>query len=112
TPEDVDVGEYACRRRVPAVDHLVRLALAAVLRAVHLERAGIAYRAQAAPERRRHAAIVRILHRARAPAVLDQLAPLAAELEFVARVVDRPGDIGAHQDAALDRGDHRGERAC
>src|SRR4029077_16501181 len=101
-PEDVDSGKDARRRRVPAMDHLVRLALAAGLRAVHLEGARIANRAQAAPERRRYPTIVRILHHARAPALFDQLAPLAAELELVARIVDRPGDVGAHQDPALD----------
>src|SRR5262249_59929317 len=94
-----------------AVDGLIGLALAAVERAVHLERRGSADAAQAAPERRRDAAIVRVLHHAAAPAVLDALAPLAAELELVARVVDRPGQIGAHQHATADGSDHFVQRA-
>src|SRR5205823_7931 len=110
-PEDIDPGEDARRRRVPAMDHLVGLTLAAVERAVHFEGAGIADRAQAAPEGRRDTAVVRVLDHARAPALLDELAPLAAELEFVARIVDRPRDVGANQYAAVDRADHRLERA-
>src|SRR3954470_15673778 len=102
TPEDIHVREHARRRGMPAMDHLVRLALAAVLRAVDLERGRIADGTQAAPEGRRDAAVVRVLHHARALALLDQLAPFAAELEFIARIVDRPGDVGAHQDAAAD----------
>src|SRR5690349_8676570 len=108
--EDIDAGEDTRGCRVAAVDHLVRLALAAVERAVDLERAGVADCPQAPPERRRDATVVRILHHPGAPPLLDQLAPLATELEFVARVIDRPGDVGAHQDAAPNRGNHGIER--
>src|SRR5205085_5269353 len=109
--EHIDIGEHARRRRVPAMDHLIRLALAAVLRAVHLERGGVAHRAQAAPERRRYATVVWILYHAGAPALLDEFAPRAAELELVTRIVDRSRQVRAHQHAARDRSDHRFERA-
>src|SRR5204862_4591521 len=99
--KDIDIGESAGWRRMSGVDDLVGLALAAVLRAVHFEGARIADGAQAAPERRRNPTVVWILYHALPLSVLDQLAPLAAELEFIARVVDRPGNVGAHQEAAL-----------
>src|SRR6185436_8619560 len=88
--EHLDVGKEARRRRVADVDCLVRLALAAGRRAEHLERVAVPDYAQAAPEIRRHAAVVRVLPHAGDAPVLDHLAPLAAELELVARVVDRP----------------------
>src|ERR1041384_3230319 len=94
-----------------AMDGRIGLPLAQVERAVHLERRGPADAAKAAPERRRDAAIIRVLHHAAAPAVLDALAPFAAELELVARVVDRPGQVGAHQHPSADRGDHFVQRA-
>ncbi len=85
-------------------DHLVRLALAAVGRAEHLEGAGVAHRAEVAPELRGDAPVVGVLHHALEFAVLDQLAPFAAELELVACVVDRPGAVVGHQHPALDTG--------
>ena len=51
------------------------------------------------------AAVVRVLHHALELAVLDQLAPFAAELELVARIVDGPRAVGAHQHAVLDAAD-------
>src|SRR6478736_2605685 len=93
------------------MDDLIGLALAAVLRAMDLEGALVAHRAQAPPERRRYATVVWILYHALFLSVLDELTKFAAELEFVARVIDRPGDIGSHHHAALDGGEHRVERA-
>src|SRR5256885_2295459 len=93
------------------MDHLVRLALAAVLRPMHLERAGIAHGAQAAPERRRYATVVWILYHALFLSFLPELAPFTAELELIARVVDRPRNVGAHQHTALHRGKQARERA-
>src|SRR5205823_6604150 len=55
--ENIDVREHAYRRRVAAVDHLVGLALAAVLRAMHFEGARIADGSQASPECRRYATV-------------------------------------------------------
>src|SRR6266849_3104388 len=109
--EHIDIGEHAHRRRVAAVDHLVRLALAAILRAMHLEGARIADGAQTAPERRRYATVVWILYHADSLSFLDELAPFAAELELVARIVYRPRHVGAHQHAAAHGPEHRGERA-
>lgn len=87
-------------------NHLVRFALAAVRRAQHLDGVGIADGAQALPEVRGNGPVVGIFHHAFKFTMLDQLAPFAAELEFVARIVDRPRAIGAHQDAVLDTTDH------
>ena len=51
----------------------------------------------------RDAAVVGILdHRARACRSRSAASPLAAELELVARVVDRPRAVGLHQHAVLD----------
>src|SRR5688572_24821546 len=94
-----------------AVDCLVGLALAAIKRAMNFEGSRPAHGAQAAPERRRHAAVVRVLHHALALALLYELAPFAAELELVARIVDGPRDIGAQEHAAADGRDHLLERA-
>src|SRR2546426_12842484 len=96
---------------MPAVDHLIRLALAAILRAVNLEGARITHRPETSPECRRYATVVWILYHADSLSFLDQLAPFAAELELVARVVYRPRQIGAHQHAAAHGPEHRGERA-
>src|SRR5689334_6734396 len=93
TTEHFHARENARRRRMSAANGLVRLALAAQLRAVHLESRLIPHGTQAAPERGGDPTIVGVLHHAGAPAVLDALAPLAAELKFVPRVVDRPRDV-------------------
>src|SRR5258708_12783763 len=93
------------------MDHLVRLALAAILRAVHFEGARIADTPEAPPECRRYPTVVWILYHADSLSFLDQLAPLAAELEFISRVVDRPGDVGAHEYPPVDRAEHCVERA-
>ena len=86
-------------------DHLVRLTLAAVRCAEDLEGAGIADGAEALPELRGDAPVIGILHHALEFAVFYQLAPFAAELEFVARIVDRPGAVGRHQHAVFDATD-------
>src|SRR5687767_4757188 len=91
--EHIDVAEYARRRRVPDADHLRGLALAAIGRAEHLPRRRVANEVEAAPERGRDAAVVRILHDGAELAVLDQPAALATELELVARVIDRPAAV-------------------
>src|ERR1051325_665214 len=87
-------------------DQLRRLALAAIRRTQHLEGRGVAYPRQAAPEVRRNSTVVGVLDDGRELAPLDQLAPFAAELELVARVVDRPGAVRRHQDAVLDPRNH------
>ena len=71
-------------------DHLIGFAFAAVRRAQDLEGAGVTDRAEVAPEVGRNGAVVRVLHHTFELAVLDQLTPFAAELEFVARIVDGP----------------------
>src|SRR5437868_2519071 len=87
-PEHVDVAEYARRRRVPYANDLRRLALAAKRRSQHAQRVGIADALQAPPEVRADAAVIRILDDVRNFSIDNQPAALAAELEFVARVVD------------------------
>jgi len=49
--EHLDVGEEARRRGMAAMDRLIGLALAAIERAMYLERRRAADGAQAAPER-------------------------------------------------------------
>src|SRR5438105_3540028 len=109
--ENIDPGKNARRCGVAAMDRLVRLALAAVLRAVHLVAVGAARRPQAPPERRRDAAVIGILYHPFPLPALDELAPLATELELVSRVVYGPRHVGAHEHAALDRRDHLFEPA-
>ena len=91
-------------------DHLVGFALAAVRRAQHFERAGITHCAEVFPELRGDRPVIGVLHHALELAVLDQLAPFAAELEFVACVIDGPGAIARHQDAVLDVTDQTVQR--
>src|SRR5262249_36762161 len=87
-------------------DHLVRLALAAVRGPHDCEGIAIPDHLEITPEGGRDAAVVGIFDYGGEPAVLDELSPLAAELEFVARVVDRPGAIRLHIDATLDGCQH------
>ncbi len=83
---------------------------AAMRRAQHLQRVGVADALQAAPEIGRDAAIVGVLDHRAELAVLDHLPALASELELVARIVDGPRAVGLHQHAALDAGDHLVQR--
>ena len=83
-------------------DDLVGFTLAAVRRAQDLEGAGVAHGAEVAPELRGNGAVVGVFYHALEFTVFDQLAPLAAELEFVACIVDGPRTVGRHQDAVFD----------
>src|SRR5215475_13386768 len=105
-PKDLDVSEQAGGRGMTNTDHLIGLALTAVRGAHDLERILIPNHLKAAPEGRRDATIIGILHHGAQLAVLDQLSPLAAKLEFIARVVNRPRAVGLHIDATLHRGNH------
>ena len=69
-------------------DHLIGLALAAVRGTHDLERILVPDHLEAAPEGRRDATIIGVLHHGGQLAVLDQLPPLTAKLEFIARVVN------------------------
>src|SRR4029078_6105969 len=95
----------AGRRGVADANGLVRLALSALRGAADDVAASLADTLERAPKRRGNAAIIRVAHDFGQLAVLDQLAPLAAELEFVARVVDRPGEVGLDVKDALDLAD-------
>src|SRR5690348_7677149 len=95
--KDVDVGEKAGGGRVSNPNDLRGLALAAIRRAEHLQRLRVAYSREIAPEHRAHPAVVGILHHAGAPAVADELRPFAAELELVARIIDRPRPVRLHE---------------
>ncbi len=70
---------------------------------ITLKRGGVADAAQVAPERARDRPVARVADRADDLAVLDQLPVLAAELELVAAVVDRPRRVGLQVHAVLDR---------
>src|SRR5690348_2194127 len=83
-------------------DRLPGLALAAVRGAEHTDGVGVAHSCKAAPELRTDPAVIRILHHGAELAVLDQSRAFAAELELVARIVDRPRRVRLHHDAALD----------
>src|SRR5438105_14745084 len=96
------IREQSRRRRMSNVDPLVRLALAACRSAQQDNSVRIAQPFQAAPESRRHTAVIWVLHHRSKPAVPDQTAALATELEFVAAVVDRPRIICLHKNAAVD----------
>src|SRR3954447_25677907 len=91
-------------------DRLPRLALAAVRRAEHANRIGVADPRKAALELRADAAVVRILHDGTELAVVDQSRAFAAELELVAGIVDRPRRVRLHHDAVLDARDELVER--
>src|SRR5919197_619995 len=105
-PKDLDVSEQAGRRGMAHTDHLIGLALAAVRGAHGLERILVPDHLEVAPEGRRYATVIGVLHHGSQLAVLDQLPPLTAKLEFIARVVNRPRAVGLHIDATLHRGNH------
>src|SRR5215472_15882062 len=105
-PKDLDVSEQAGGRGMANTDHLIGLALTAVRGAHDLERILIPDHLEAAPEGCRDTTIVGVLHHAGQLAVLDQLSPLTAKLEFIARVVYRPQAVGLHIDATLHCGKH------
>src|SRR5258708_37593573 len=90
---------------------LRRLALAGMRRAEHLQRVGVADARETAPEVRADAAVVRILDDFTEGAILNPAPALAAELELVARIVDRPRAVGLHQHAVLDALDHIFQRS-
>src|SRR5262249_19177982 len=94
------------RRGMADADHLVGLTLAAVWGSHDLQRVVIANHLETAPERRRDAAVIGIFDHRGELAVLNELPPLAAKLELVARVVDRPGTVRFHVDATLNRRNH------
>src|SRR5713101_8317262 len=92
-PKDLDVSKQAGRRGMSHADHLIGLALAAVWGPHDLEGVEIPHHLEVAPKRGRDAAVVGIFDYRGKLAMLYALAPFAAELEFVARVVDRPGAV-------------------
>src|ERR1035437_8384295 len=81
-------------------DHLAGLALATKGRAMAAFVAADA--GQSVPEVHRDTPVVRVAHHFPQRPVLDHLTVFTAELELVAVVVNRPGPIGAHQNAKLD----------
>src|SRR5471032_661292 len=105
SPKHINIAEHAGRRRMADADHLVWLALAAVRRAQDFDGVGVADGAEVLPEVCGNRPVIRVLDHAFKLAVLDQLTPLATELELVARIVDGPGTVGAHQNAVFDIAD-------
>ena len=84
---------------------LVGLALAAMGSTESQERVGVADAVEALPEGSGRAPVPRPPDDLAQYAVDDPSAPLATELELVARVVNRPRAIGFHPDAVFDAGD-------
>src|SRR5215468_10895789 len=105
-PKDLDVSKQASRRGMSYTYHLIGLALTAVWGSHNLEGVEIPHHLEIAPERGGDAAVVRMLHHGGELAMLDELSPLATKLEFVARVVDRPGAVRLHIDTALHGRNH------
>ena len=58
------------------------------------------------PEGDGHASIVRVLKDPGHPSILNQMSYFAAELEFFSDIINRPGTVCLHEDAALDLLDH------
>src|SRR5271166_3432766 len=77
-------------RTVPGAHHLLWLALTAIRSPPQCPLLARANRIQRIPEFRGDARIRRILHHARALAILDLPSDLAAKLKVVALVVNRP----------------------
>src|ERR1700678_90552 len=89
------------RRPMPGPHHLLRLSLSAIRRAPQRPLIARADRIQRIPELSRNSRIRRILHHARALAILDLPADLAAELKVISLVIDRPRAVGLHQNAVI-----------
>src|SRR5437773_4379087 len=106
TPKYVHVAEQAGWRGMAHVNHLVGLPLAAVGRSLNADGCLVADLLEMSPETRRDAAVIWGLHYRGQLTVFDALTPLAAELEFIAGIVDGPGNIRLHIDAVFACCDH------
>src|SRR5262245_33194310 len=107
--EHFHIREHASGRGVPDADDLVGLALATERGTEHIHRVALAGHLQVTPEGGGHAAVIRVLDHGGQLPVLDPLPPLAAELEFVARIVDGPRQVGLHVHPAFHCRHHLGK---
>src|SRR3954468_12800660 len=108
-PKHFHVREQAGWRSVPHTNDLIRLTLTAKWGAEYSEGVTVAGHFETAPEGGGHATVIGIFDYGRELAIFNQLSPLAAELKFVARVIDRPGQVGLHVYPALHRCHHVGK---
>src|SRR5450432_3224320 len=98
---DLDVVKSRRTRSVPGAHHLLGLALAAIGRTPQGPMRGSGDRGARVPEFRADAAVARVFQQAHALAVADLPGDLAAELEVVALVVNRPALVGFHVDGMV-----------
>src|ERR1019366_661735 len=103
---DLDAAEARWTGAVARAHDLLRLPLAAVGRAPQHPVLGSGDGRAGIPELRGDAAVAGILQHVDALAVADLPADLAAELEVVALVVDRPAPVGLHVDGVIDAAEH------
>ena len=89
---------------MPGSHHLLWLSFAAIRSAPERPLIFGTNRLQGIPELRRNARVRRVFHHAHPLTVHDLPPNLATELEVVTLVVNRPGAIRLHQDAAVGRG--------
>src|ERR1022692_4363801 len=107
---DLDAAEARGTSAVAGTHDLLRLPLAAVGRAPQDPVLGAGDGRAGVPELRRDAAVAGILQHPDALAVADLPAHLAAELEFVALVVDGPAPVGLHIYGMIDAAEDLVER--
>ncbi len=85
-----------------STDDLIEFTLAAIGCPHDRKAVEIAHAAEIAPEVTGDPSVARVAHDFCEFAVADDLPHLAAELELIARVVDRPGVIGVHEHPVFD----------
>src|SRR6202008_210434 len=91
---DIPKPRWGCS--VPCAHHLLRLSLPTVRRSPQRPLFARANRIHGIPELGRNPRVRRVLEHPRDLSVLDLPADLAAELEVVTLIVDRPALIGLH----------------
>ena len=91
-------------------NRLIGFTFAAIGCAQHLECLWPTHHVQAAPKMGGNTPIARPTDEALEPALTNTLTPLTTELKLIARIVDRPGRIGGHENTIVDRRDHVIER--
>src|SRR5580704_1801951 len=103
---DLDVVESRRAGAMTGTDDLLRLALAAVRHTPQHPMVAIGDGRAGIPELGGDAAIGGILQHARALAIANLPGDLAAELEVIALVVDRPATVGLHVNGAAHAAQH------
>ena len=84
---------------------LIGLPFSAIGCSVDLKGGAIPYFFKPTPKRNRHASVIGVLHRPSDLSVLNHFSVLAAELELVSEIINRPRAVRSHEHTTLDSAD-------